>query len=272
MLNDSTFADSASLAEAPGGFNRLKKCRHGYMLYNINDTFIGQSLDLYGEYSEGEIEVFRELIHPGDIVLEVGANIGAHTIWFAQACAPSGVVLAFEPQRIVYQTLCANVALNSIRNVVCHQVAVSDEEGELTIPVLDPMQPENFGGLELERPDDGDGEPVAVMTLDELPLQACRLIKVDVEGMELKVLKGGRELIDRLKPVLYVENDRDDRALELARYIDSIGYDMYWHVPMLFNPDNYFKNPDNVFERVASKNMFCAPKGTPVSGLTPVKL
>ena len=76
------------------------------MLYNVNDDYIGRSLDIYGEFSEGEIEAFSLLVHPGDIVLDVGANIGSHTIWFAQAVGPTGGVMAFEPQRLLFQTLC----------------------------------------------------------------------------------------------------------------------------------------------------------------------
>ena len=85
--------------------------------------------------------------------------------------------------------------------------------------------------------------------------------------MELQVLKGGAELIRKLKPILYVENDRKEKATELVRYIDSIGYDMYAHNPRLFNPNNYFKNSENVFGEIVSGNMLCMPKGTPVTGL-----
>ena len=56
------------------GWNRLKDCRHGRMLYNVNDRYIGRSLDLYGEFSEAEVELFRQIVRPGDIVVEVGAN------------------------------------------------------------------------------------------------------------------------------------------------------------------------------------------------------
>jgi hypothetical protein len=94
-------------------FNRLKACRYGTLLYNINDRYIGQALDLYGEYSEGEVVLFRRIVRPGDIVLDVGANLGAHTIFFSTAVGPRGAVLAFEPQRLVFQALCANMALNS---------------------------------------------------------------------------------------------------------------------------------------------------------------
>ena len=98
------------------GFNRLKACRHGWMLYNVNDIYIGRSLDLYGEYSEGEIALFRQFLRPGDVVVEIGAHIGTHTVFFAKTVGPTGVVFAFEPQRVVHQTLCANIALNSLSN------------------------------------------------------------------------------------------------------------------------------------------------------------
>ena len=87
------------------------------MLYNFHDLYIGRSLDLYGEYSEGEIDLFGQIVQPGQVVVEVGANIGAHTVFLAHRSGPAARVLAFEPQRIVFQTLCANLALNSITNV-----------------------------------------------------------------------------------------------------------------------------------------------------------
>src|SRR5437762_66853 len=129
------------------GFNRLKECWHGLMLYNVHDLFVGRSLELYGEYSEMEIEAFQQIVRPGDIVLEVGANLGAHTLWFARAVGPRGSVMAFEPQRILFQTLCANMALNSITNAHCWQVAVGAEEGYLHVPLLDHNQDNNFGAL-----------------------------------------------------------------------------------------------------------------------------
>src|SRR5262245_30640720 len=91
-----------------GTLNHLSACRHGYMVYNIHDLYVGKSLDVYGEYSEGEIDGFRQLIRPEDWVIDVGANIGAHTLFFAKAVAPNGWVLAFEPLRVVFGYLCAN--------------------------------------------------------------------------------------------------------------------------------------------------------------------
>jgi FkbM family methyltransferase len=261
---------AGSLTPDTLGHARVRDCRHGRMLYNIHDIYIGRSLDLYGEFSEGEIELFKRIVKPGDVVVDVGANIGAHTLWFAKATAPNGGVLAFEPQRLIFQALCANMALNGVTNAICRQEAVGAEPGQITVPVLDPEKELNFGGVELGEFTQGDQIPV--VRLDDLPIGRCKLLKVDVEGMELAVLQGAAKLIGRLKPVLYVENDRRDRRDALIRYIDSLGYDCYWHYPMLFNPDNYLKNPTNVFEGVASINMVCVPTGTPVEGGTKIEV
>ena len=71
-------------------FNILKTCRHGLMVYNRNDAYIGRSLDLYGEFSQGETELFQQVVGIGDVVIEVGANIGAHTLRLAQLAGPGG--------------------------------------------------------------------------------------------------------------------------------------------------------------------------------------
>src|SRR5437868_835956 len=93
---------------------RLKRCREGAMLYNTNDTYIGRALDTYGEISRGEVELFQHVVQPSTTAVEVGANIGVHTIVLARLVGPQGRVVAFEPQRIVFQMLCANVALNAL--------------------------------------------------------------------------------------------------------------------------------------------------------------
>lgn len=95
---------------------KLAACRDGVMLFNPLDSFVGRSLDLYGEFSRGEAAVFDQIVAPGDTVLDVGANIGAHTLWMARRVGPAGSVIAFEPQRAVFQTLCANMALNGMTN------------------------------------------------------------------------------------------------------------------------------------------------------------
>ena len=243
-------------------YNRLKPCRHGTLLYNFHDAYIGRSLELYGEFSEGEVELFAQVLRPGQTVVEVGANIGAHTVALAQLVGAAGQVLAFEPQRILYQTLCANLALNSVPNVRCWLAAAGRTPGELLVPVVDYHQPNNFGGISLEG--NRRGERVPVLTIDSLDLAACHLLKIDVEGMEESVVSGAARTIARCQPLLYTENDREEKSAALIRAIAGLGYDLYWHRPPLFDPKNFARNPDNVFGAIISKNMFCVPRGAAV--------
>lgn len=236
----------------------LKQCRHGPMLFLRDDVYIGRSLDLYGEFSELEAVLFAQIVRAGDVVVEVGANIGAHTVHLARLAGANGCVHAYEPQRVIFQLLCANVALNSLFNVYTHHAGVSSSAGELHVPPLNYAGVNNFGGLSLSQ--EKFGEPVAVVYLDALTLPSLKLLKVDVEGMEHEVLSGARQTIRQHRPLLYVENDRREQSAALITLIDELGYDMYWHMPTMYNPDNFAKNPDNIFPFIVSCNLLCVPK------------
>ena len=259
------------LAET-AGFNALVLAKHGLMLFNKNDTYIGRSIGKYGEFSEGEIAIFDQLCRPGDIVVEVGANIGTHTLPIAKMVGVAGRVHAFEPQRIVFQTLCANMALNSVTHVECHHAALSKEPGTVHIPDLTYDQEENFGGVEVSR--FGEGIPVPMMRMDDaLDMPRCRLIKIDVEGMEHDVIRGATSLIARHRPILYVENDRLEKSAALIELIESFGYHLYWHTPPMFNPQNHAHDHENIFPGIFSVNMVCIPidQTFELEGFVPVR-
>ncbi|MGB5441783.1 MAG: FkbM family methyltransferase [Gammaproteobacteria bacterium] len=237
-------------------FNALVKARYGYMLFNRNDRYIGQSIARYGEWSEGEMVVFRKLLQTGDCVVEAGANIGSHTLGLATLVGPKGIVHAYEPQRLVFQTLNANISINSLSNVVTHCCAVGAEHGAVNVPRLDPCAPANFGGLGIDV--FGSGDQVQVVPLDEhIDVRSIKLIKADVEGMELEVIKGAAALITKHKPFLYLEADRDIIANELIAYIKNLEYRVMAHQPRLFSPNNYAGDSENIFDDIASNNIFC---------------
>jgi len=237
---------------------RLKATRYGLMLYHPKDAYVGRSFDLYGEFSEGEADLFRQLVKPGSMVLDVGANIGAHTLFFAAAVAPGGTVIAYEPQRIMHQMLCANLALNGITNVRALPAGAGRERGIANVPVLDYAAANNFGGISLEM--GGPSESVDIIPVDTLGLARCDFMKIDVEGMEGDVLAGATATISRFRPVLYVENDRQEKSAALIDQLFSLDYDLFWHLPFLFNPRNFFNHPENVFGRTVSINMLGVPR------------
>lgn len=233
----------------------LRACKHGYFLYFPHDQYIGQSLDLYGEYSELEVSFLSEFVREGDTIIDAGANIGAITLPLARMVGMPGRVFAFEPQRVIHQMLCANVALNSYWNTFTYHAALaaSGVRG-LRVPPINYAAPGNFGNVEL---DGTSGEGVVCMAIDEMGLDV-RLIKIDVQGMESDVLHGAEFTINRCRPFLYVENDRRDQ--QLIELMHKLGYNLYWHQPLLFNAANYRGVEHNVFPTIVSQNIFGAPK------------
>ena len=245
-----------------GDPNIIKECRHGPMIYNRHDQYVGRSLHEYGEYNEEESDALCGLLDEGDVVLEIGANMGSHTVALAKAVGRTGKVYAFEPQMPLFHLLAGNVALNGLFNVFTYNLAIGAREGTIKVPPLDYKNTGNFGALSLE--ENQNGTQVLLKPLDVLAgnLSKCKLIKVDVEGMELEVLQGGQKLIERHQPVLYVENDRKEKSKALLEFVMSIGYQPYWHLPRLFNPKNFFENEHDIFGDVpnlVSANVLCAP-------------
>jgi FkbM family methyltransferase len=249
------------------GYLRQRQCKHGMMLYNVNDQFQGRMLDKYGEYSEGEIDTFAQLVRPGMTVVEVGANIGSHTVALANMVGQQGRVVAFEPQRAIFQILCANLALNGLEQVEAHWAAVGAAAGDVMIERLDMRAVQNFGGYAIKP--GAQGEKVRLMTVDSLELAACQMIKVDVEGMEADVIRGARETILRCGPMIFAENEEARTSRELIELLWGLDYDCYWHVTPYVRVPNFRGDPERIHATMVSTNMVCVPRkaNAQISGL-----
>jgi FkbM family methyltransferase len=234
--------------------------RHGPMIGLASDLFVTRSLDTYGEYCPGEWDLLAQLVKPGMTVVEMGANIGAHSVPLARQCFP-GPLYVFEPQQRVFQILCANLAANGIRNAIAYPDACSDTDGFVVVPPVDYGAAGNFGGVSVQADSEAaSGQRARATRLDSLDLAACHVLKIDVEGFEAQALRGAAETIRRFRPALYVENDRRDRQRALVTLIAGMDYRLYWHYPPLFVRKNFNDYPDDVFGNVISRNMLCLPK------------
>lgn len=235
----------------------IKQCRHGPMMYFRNDKYIGKLLDLYGEFAEQELTVLRGMIELGDVVFDIGANIGTYTIPLSEMVGPGGRVVAFEPARQVFNVLCANIAMSGANNILAHQRAVGREPGTAKMPMFIMEAPQNnFGVCTIN--DESAGEPVSVVSMDSCGFQRCDLIKIDVEGMEVDVLAGARRTIANFRPVMWIENDRPKKSAALISQIHDMGYRAFWHfAPLLpFSAQGMPDTPPHL-ENVASLDMLC---------------
>jgi len=235
---------------------------HGRMLVNPQDIYIGSALKEYGEAMFLEWKLLNQLIEKGDCVLDVGANIGVHSLAFAKAVGPRGGVWAFEMQNAVFQNLCANIALNDLENVFAYQTIISDHAQSCRVRNLSMRHQNNFGGISADVIHSKDGPQKLFMhSLDEICSHVrVKLIKIDIEGMELVALKGAREIIEKSRPILYIENDRKDAETELVQHILDLDYRIWVHWPRLFNPDNINGVKENNIGNFISKNILCQPR------------
>lgn len=149
--------------------------------------------------------MFDQLLRPGDIAIDAGANIGAFTIPMAKRVGKSSRVIAFEPLQFVFQMLCTNVVLNELTNVDAYPEALGERADRLCLGHINYEAAEvNFGGVSTE--DflvQNNGTRANLTRLDDaIDYSRIRLIKIGVEGHESKVLQGVRELIAQTRPVL----------------------------------------------------------------------
>ena len=193
-----------------------------------------------------EIELLAKILRlapPHPVAVDIGANFGTYTLRLAAVAGPGGRIHAFEAQRIISYMLAGSIALNGLTNVICHNVALGDREGEVELPQFDYSRPMNFGSIEFgpeqteklhqtRGHDPERREFVPLMRLDRFRLPRLDLIKIDAEGMELQVLDGAAETLARCRPVVYVEFLKSDpdalrarlEALDCQVYKNQMNY------------------------------------------------
>jgi FkbM family methyltransferase len=185
-------------------------------------------------YEPDTLGVVARFVKPGMSVLDIGANVGAITFALAKAVGPTGHVVAFEPGPPIFAKLQQNLRINpGLTTVEAHMLGVADVEGKLMWQESQ-SDPGNASihWIDTQRP----VQSVEVTTIDAFTeranLAAIHFIKIDVEGMELKVLKGGAESIRRHRPAIYFESSLcDEEQRTAARGIEdllgSMGYRLY---------------------------------------------
>src|ERR1700690_1314162 len=173
----------------------------GHRFHFDASTDIGRNLLVTGQFERPELDQCARFIKKDSTVIDIGANVGVHTVHFAQY-APNGRVISIEPSRSTLQYLLRNIA--HLPNVVALNVALSDTTGIKNFFVA---SDDAYSGLkDTKRKTILREEAVACFAGDEILLPLCAdahidLIKIDVEGLELQVLQGLRSIISRFRPV-----------------------------------------------------------------------
>lgn len=182
-------------------------------------------------YEEAYLERLKSYIQPGDLVLDIGAHVGNHTLYFAKVCGAR--VVAFEPNPRAFQKMMETLIANGVRKDVSgHNIALSD--GSKSSIVLTPLSMDDTApsgdpgtmSAYRERNENSIERPCKALDdfADYFAERSIALIKIDVELSELDVLKGGRKVIEAAKPVIGVEVMSLDQFNAVDKYLSQMGY------------------------------------------------
>ena len=200
--------------------NKLKKIKifGKYIFYYLsNDKYIGQRVALE-KYEPYETKLILRQTKKGDVVVDVGANIGYYTILLADKVGKNGKVYAFEPDKTNYEILVKNIKANNLENVVSVNAAVGSKNGKDFLY----KSSENFGdhklfetlhssNTSLDPPKTvafrrvGKKEAIKVTKLDNYIKEPVDLIKIDTQGWEPEVISGAKKIIKKDKPTIFLE-------------------------------------------------------------------
>lgn len=254
-----------------GDAEAMALCMHEGAIFFANPrNKIERSL-LRGKYDQTNSLLIRNLVKPGNVCFDIGANIGVYSVMLCHAAGPTGHVHAFEPVSHIRLKLRRNVNLNGFDWVTVNDVGLGDVESELPMnqvkegtfragtssfvknPTIQQMGDESF-----------DVVPVSITTLDSYVERAgisrFDFAKIDVEGFEINVLRGGRQTLARHRPKIIIEYDVGRHGSQHAEFRDlfeAIGYDVYECIPfgtrVVLKPFRFKSQP-------RERNLLCLPR------------
>jgi FkbM family methyltransferase len=176
--------------------------------FNVDlSSFLEWHLWAFGSYEEHFAELFRHLIRPADRCIDVGANIGVHTVRLARLVGSQGEVVALEPDAELARRLNDNLALNRLANVRVIQAAASERGGDTAALYRPDARDSNKGRASLLPHSylTGSASRVPTVTIDDVNQGPVDLIKIDVEGHEAAVVSGAIRTIERYSPSIIFE-------------------------------------------------------------------
>lgn len=174
-----------------------------------------------GSYELKQQQVFGDVLKDGNIVFDVGAHVGFYSLLAAEVVGPSGKVFAFEPNQRNFDYLEWHIKHNGYRNTFPFQVAVSNHNGRA---YFDEAADSAQGHL-THNPEGAIGvQSISLDTfIEQKKLPAPTVLKIDVEGAELRVLQGAANTLKNHKPIIFLSTHREDNDRS-SRYLELLGY------------------------------------------------
>jgi FkbM family methyltransferase len=210
-------------------------------IFTSADNYIEWSLLSTGTYEDEINKLIRISLKPGNIALDIGANIGLQSIRMSQCTGAEGKVYAFEPLAHLQEKFSNNIKLNKANNIKLFPFALANEESTADFKIS--KNTWNQGTFSIGNNDGGpDTQCVIIKIADNVPeikeLSRLDLVKIDVEGFEYQVLQGLKQTIDKYKPRIIFEYDSNywltngQNMNDCFNFLNELHYTLYQITPV----------------------------------------
>ncbi len=223
----------------------------GRIYLNIKESPMMLSRAL-GLYEVAKHEAVRAFLRPGDTFIDVGANKGDFSLLAARVVGPSGHVLAFEPAPENCRWIRKSIEVNGYQNVELHQLALADQSGEATLYL---GRKSGWHTLVPDLPSRDKGSiRVTTRSLDDILVEVgmeepIAMIKIDVEGAEMRVLQGARNTLrhnDRVVLAIDIHPDLGVDAREVCSYLEGFGFRVFEERPPFDRRANVWQSMESL--------------------------
>ena len=214
------------------------------------------------------IKIFEKYLTSGDNFIDIGANLGYMSINASKIVGPNGKVFSFEPDNTIYSLLENNIILNNANNIILNKIGLSNYNGDASFNIATESglsrlenKNKNLEGLILK-----SKTTIKVNTLDTYLLENkisnlnIKMIKIDVEGHELSILKGAINLLKNANPIIILEINpgaliQNDLSLSnIVEFLNELNYYSFNINSHSADILRFTRNP--TFEKITNKNIF----------------
>jgi FkbM family methyltransferase len=233
-------------------FDKFKTINYGKVKFDIKIKSINGGvdsyIDLYGPYELEILDVISLNLEKGDVFVDVGSNIGHHSLYASALVGDKGKVISSEPIGKIFDQMSESIEKNNFKNLEVHNFGLGEEEEFLKIN----FSKDNMGSSSIKiKRDTNDFQVISIKNGDEILFSENRisLLKIDVEGFEFNVLKGMSSCLDKFKPKIILEYS--PYLFEL--FDPKISLDM---LNFLFNKGYYLYDIENKMQEILDAKTF----------------
>ncbi len=231
------------------GFTAAVETRDGILQFLPDEPEIGQSLEHYGEYLQIQLDQLARLIRLGQVVIEVGAGVGAHSLMLSRAVGSEGHLFLYESRPLVQRILRQNIAANRIVNATIMKRSLrASSEREAAI--------DGQAGAAASN----EIAAFTTETVDELRLTRLDWLKINAGVSGVAVLDGATDTLWRLRPVLMVGVADSGELSNIKARVEEASYRCWRMETPLFNSANFNQRNDDVFAGKVASTLIAIPE------------